>query len=51
MSVGSDIQAMQYRPLGRTGLSVSLIGFGTSPLGDVPVFNCVWPSGRPENHG
>lgn len=27
--------AMQYRPLGRTGLEVSVIGFGASPLGDV----------------
>ena len=26
---------MQYRELGRTGLKVSLIGFGASPLGDV----------------
>jgi len=26
---------MQYRPLGRTGLKVSVIGFGASPLGDV----------------
>jgi L-galactose dehydrogenase len=26
---------MQYRALGRTGLNVSLLGFGASPLGDV----------------
>jgi len=25
---------MEYRTLGKTGLSVSLIGFGASPLGD-----------------
>jgi L-galactose dehydrogenase len=25
---------MQYRPLGRTGLNVSVIGFGASPLGN-----------------
>jgi L-galactose dehydrogenase len=26
---------MQYRPLGKTGLEVSVLGFGASPLGDV----------------
>jgi L-galactose dehydrogenase len=35
MTVASDVHAMQYRPLGLTGLRVSLIGFGASPLGDV----------------
>lgn len=35
MTTASEVQAMQYRPLGRTGLNVSLIGFGASPLGDV----------------
>jgi L-galactose dehydrogenase len=32
---------MQYRPIGRTGLNVSVIGFGASPLGDV--FNVTDP--------
>ena len=27
---------MEKRPLGRTGLAVSPIGFGTSPLGNMP---------------
>ncbi len=35
---------MEYRPLGRTGLNVSVIGFGASPLGNefrpVTVTNC-----------
>jgi L-galactose dehydrogenase len=31
----SDLEVMQYRKLGRTGLQVSLLGFGTAPLGDV----------------
>lgn len=35
MTVASEVHAMQYRPLGRTGLEVSLIGYGASPLGDV----------------
>ena len=26
---------MRYRPLGRTGLSLSVLGFGASPLGGV----------------
>jgi L-galactose dehydrogenase len=33
-SVTGD-QVMEYRKLGSTGLLVSLLGFGTSPLGDV----------------
>jgi L-galactose dehydrogenase len=32
---------MIYRPLGQTGLNVSIIGFGASPLGDV--FGTVTP--------
>ena len=35
MTPASGVCAMPYRPLGRTGLDVSLIGFGASPLGDV----------------
>ena len=35
MTATSEVCAMPYRPLGRTGLNVSLIGFGASPLGDV----------------
>ena len=35
MTLASEVRAMQYRPLGRTGLEVSLIGYGASPLGDV----------------
>ncbi len=35
MTIASEVHAMQYRPLGRTGLDVSLIGYGASPLGDV----------------
>ena len=31
----SEVCAMPYRSLGRTGLNVSVIGFGVSPLGDV----------------
>ena len=26
---------MEYRPLGRTGLTVSVLGYGASPLGGV----------------
>ena len=35
MTMASEVHVMKYRPLGRTGLSVSLIGYGASPLGDV----------------
>ena len=35
MSIGSGTEAMKYRKLGRTDLEVSLLGFGTAPLGDV----------------
>ena len=35
MTVATDTPAMEYRKPGRTGLQVSLIGFGASPLGDV----------------
>src|SRR5438046_3154944 len=28
------LREMQYRPLGKTGMSVSVIGFGASSLGD-----------------
>ena len=27
---------MQKRPLGRTGLEITKVGFGTAPLGDMP---------------
>src|SRR5205085_9803531 len=30
----SDKAEMQYRPLGKTGLNVSVIGFGAATLGD-----------------
>ena len=33
--VNSPQDQMQYRTLGRTGLNVSVLGFGASPLGDV----------------
>lgn len=33
--VSPNNNLMQYRPLGRTGLEVSVVGFGASPLGDV----------------
>jgi L-galactose dehydrogenase len=29
----AEKEAMQYRPLGKTGLSVSVLGYGASPLG------------------
>ena len=35
MTTASEVCAMPYRSLGRTGLNVSLIGYGASPLGDV----------------
>jgi len=35
MTTASEVHAMPYRALGRTGLDVSLIGYGASPLGDV----------------
>src|SRR3954465_6370965 len=35
MVSASEVQTMQYRPLGRTGLNASLIGYGGFPLGDV----------------
>ena len=40
---------MRYKTLGQTGLSVSIIGFGASPLGDV--FGVVTPEqGRAAVH-
>jgi aryl-alcohol dehydrogenase-like predicted oxidoreductase len=39
---------MQYRTLGATGLKVSVLGYGASPL--APVHNHAWHSGRPENN-
>jgi L-galactose dehydrogenase len=35
MAILTDTQMMEYRKLGRTDLQVSLLGFGTAPLGDV----------------
>jgi L-galactose dehydrogenase len=35
MQTGTKNETMQYRKLGRTDLEVSLLGFGTSPQGDV----------------
>ena len=35
MTSSSDTQAMEYRKLGGTDLQVSVLGFGTAPLGDL----------------
>ncbi len=35
MAIGTNKQALPYRKLGQTDLEVSLLGFGSSPLGDV----------------
>ena len=35
MPILTDTQKMQYRKLGRTDLRVSVLGFGTAPLGNV----------------
>jgi len=35
MSIDTRIDAMEYRKLGGTDLKVSLLGFGTAPLGDI----------------
>jgi L-galactose dehydrogenase len=35
MQIGTKSETMQYRKLGRSGLEVSLLGFGTSPQGNV----------------
>src|SRR5713226_9763269 len=35
MAILAHTQMMEYRKLGRTDLHVSLLGFGTAPLGDV----------------
>jgi L-galactose dehydrogenase len=35
MTVRTEAHIMEYRALGQTGLQISRIGFGASPLGDV----------------